>query len=89
MDELPQPHPQVVSRRLEGCWVLVHLDSGTIFELNETAGALWALLPEARSRDELVARLLERYDVPRAEVEDSVEATLRRLSQDNFVISGR
>lgn len=43
--------------------VLLDVDAGKYFGLNPTASAVWNLLEEPHSLDELVTKLCERFDV--------------------------
>lgn len=72
-----QPAPGVVSRQMNGSAVLIHLASNRIFELNATGARVWALLQQALTRDEVVARLRDEFgDIEEigATVDDLIEA---------------
>lgn len=58
-----QVHPDVVFRVLGDAAVLVNLSSNEIFELNGTGAAVWSLVERGASSDEVVADLVERFDV--------------------------
>lgn len=47
--------------------------------LSETATAVWEMLETARTLNDLVAQLSERYSVPRHSVEPHVRALLEQL----------
>ncbi len=53
----------VLSTDYEDEAVIVHLDSKRCFRLNDTAAAIWRCIAEGMSRDAMVTRLCERYDV--------------------------
>lgn len=65
--------------------VLVHLESNDIFTLNQTAAALWRLLPECNSLDELVERLFETFAVDRRDLEREVGEVLSTLCKAGLV----
>ncbi len=58
------------------------LDLNGMLTLNEVGGEIWRLLPEAEDEEDLVARLLEIYDVEEEELRKDVTDflnTLRKL----------
>src|SRR5436190_8481857 len=73
------PHPDAISRRLGDQLVLVNLSDNRIFELNPTGARVWELLEETGSRDQLVARLRNEFDVDPARLAGEVDALLREL----------
>ena len=73
---LPFSVPEhVLARKLDDEMVLLNLDSGEYFGLNDTGTRVWELLADGRSRDEVVTRLIEEFEVA-AEVATSHVATL-------------
>lgn len=58
------------------------LDLNGMLTLNEVGGEIWRLLPEAEDEEDLIARLLEIYDVEEEELRKDVTDflnTLRKL----------
>jgi hypothetical protein len=60
---------------------------GTYFTLNEVGGRVWELIGAGATVAEVIERLLDEYDVPRARVEQDVAATLRKLFDDRLLTS--
>jgi hypothetical protein len=84
-----QPHPNVVTRELDGATVLVHLDTSRIFTLNPTGGRVWALLDDQDGEYTLVTleRLLgEDYDVDGGRLHDELVTLLAQLEEERLVI---
>ena len=54
----------VLSRKLDDEMVLLNLDSGEYFGLNDTGTRVWELLADGRSREEVIERLIEEFEVP-------------------------
>ena len=78
MSEKPPPFSipeHVLARKLDDEMVLLNLDSGEYFGLNDTGTRVWELLADGRSRDEVVDRLTEEFEVA-AEVASSHVASL-------------
>jgi hypothetical protein len=55
---------QVLFRDLAGEAVLLELESGRYFGLNETGTRMWSLLVQHGRLDAALSALLEEYDVP-------------------------
>ncbi len=55
------------------------LDLNGMLTLNEVGGEIWRLLPEVRDEEELIARLLELYEVEEQELRKDVTEFLDSL----------
>ncbi|HKG93429.1 MAG TPA: PqqD family protein [Gemmatimonadaceae bacterium] len=87
--------PAVVRRHVAGETLLVPIRTGpaepadgghTMFiVLNETAEALWELLAEAHSADELAQHLIVQYEVTPSQARADVEAFLSELRAARLV----
>jgi hypothetical protein len=53
----------VLSRKLDDEMVLLNLESGEYFGLNDTGTRVWELLSNGRSREEVVACLSDEFEV--------------------------
>jgi hypothetical protein len=53
----------VLSRKLDDEMVLLNLDSGEYFGLNDTGTRVWELLADGRSREEVIDRLTDEFEV--------------------------
>lgn len=78
----------VVARELDGETVLLNLDSGIYFGLNEVGTRVWQLLGEGRPPAALIDILLAEYDVTRDVLQRDVQALLDRLAERGLVRSG-
>ena len=52
-----------------------------MFALNEIAALIWDLLPDAKSEDEIVDRILDEYEVSREQASADVSAFLAKLKE--------
>ncbi len=78
----------VLARKLDDEMVLLNLDSGEYFGLNDTGTRVWELLADGRSRDEVVDCLTEEFEVA-VEVASSHVATLcNELLQAGLLAEG-
>jgi hypothetical protein len=69
----------VVTRRLGDTLVVVCLSSNQIFELNPTGARIWELQMEARAEDDVIATLLEEFDVSAESAAQQVAALRQQL----------
>lgn len=58
-----RPKDEVVFRRLGGEHVLLDLDTGNFYSLNETASQIWDLLTQGLSSDSIVSYFIDNYGV--------------------------
>jgi hypothetical protein len=80
-----RPSPDVLMRKVEDEFVLVHMARNQIFALNRTGARLWELLGEGRSRAEAIEQLAREFDVEAETVERETERLLRQLVQEGLL----
>ncbi len=85
--------PDVVGRRIAGEYMLVPIsqtgaDLQKVYLLNDTAAAIWELLAEPLTREELARALQEQYDAPEGSVPEDVEDFVQDLLQRGFLTEG-
>ena len=68
--------------------MLVHLKTNRIFSLSPTGALFWELLSDGRTRPEIEAELLEKYDVSREEVTAEIDSLVRMLRTEDLVQEG-
>jgi Coenzyme PQQ synthesis protein D (PqqD) len=84
-DERLRPSPDVVSRRLDGAGVLVHLPTNRIFELNETGIRIWELLSDGRDHAGVVNHLVEEFDVDAERAGRELNDLLHRFQREGLI----
>lgn len=82
-----RPHPQVVARRVDDEVVVVQLERNSIHALNRTGARLWELIVEGRTRSEACERMLEEFDVPRAQLEGEIDELLDLLVREGLLLT--
>ena len=70
---------EVLFQEVGGETVLLDLDSEQYFGLDEVGTRIWALLGEGRCLDDIVATLLDEYDVEREQLSADVQELLAAL----------
>ena len=77
-------------REVAGSYVVVAVGKRSeqfngMVNMNETGAFLWKLVEQGASRDELLSRLLETYEVAEEKAEQDVDKFISVLQQNNFV----
>lgn len=80
--------PEQVSGDIDGQVVLLSIENGEYYNMNEVGSRIWALLEEPKTGDELVEQLLTEFEVERATCEQEVAAFLAHLQKDNLLQVG-
>ena len=61
------------------------IDFSGIIKLSESGALLWELLEKGAERDELIARMLDEYDVDEATAAADVDKFISRLSEADLL----
>ena len=77
--------PSTLHREVDGETVLVNLDTGTRFGLNEVGSEIWALLGEGYTLEEIPARLTHLYDVTERGALRTLSSLLEDLVESGLV----
>lgn len=77
---------QIIDGELDDNQVMMHLDKGKYFGLDPVAKRIWQIVEEPKSINEIVALLLEEYEVEEAQCVEEVHAFLEKAIQFDIVI---
>jgi hypothetical protein len=66
--------------------VILHLDDGVYYGLNEVGARIWQLVQEPRTLSELVDAIVSEYDVPREQCQEDVQGLLTELLEKKLVV---
>lgn len=77
--------PTVLTADTEGEVLMMCVESGSYFSLNEVGSEIWRLLDPPCSFAELIDRLAADYDATRATIEEDVRTLLARLVAQDIV----
>ena len=75
----------VVSRELEGEAVILNLESGVYFGLNEVGTRIWALIPEHGSVRKVLEVMQREYEVAPQELENDLLQLIEQLQARGLV----
>jgi hypothetical protein len=76
----------VLSADLEGETVLLNLETGVYFGLDEVGTAIWNALEAGASVDEIVSRLLEEFEVEADRARSDVSKFLSSLEERGLIV---
>jgi hypothetical protein len=86
MSGLYERAPGAAAAEVDGETVVLSPSDLRYHGLNESAAAIWALLTQPSSPDELVDRLVEDFDVERSACAADVEACLTQLTDLGLLV---
>lgn len=76
----------VVSRDMDGETVLLNLNSGTYFGLDEVGARIWTLLGQGLPLAAVSDQIGGEYDAPRETVESDVEELCAELAENDLIV---
>ncbi len=78
--------PDVLVAEVEGRPLLLNVRTWTYLSFNETGGRIWHHLEEPRDRAALLARLMDEFDAPEAEIARDLDLFLAELREQGFLL---
>jgi hypothetical protein len=84
-EERYQLNPSYSWRRLSGGCIILDLEQGSYFTLNETASAIWQGLMDGLTPAEIQKALAEEYQLPVGKVAADVDETVVRFLKEGVV----
>jgi hypothetical protein len=75
----------LTARSVDGEFLVVDRDGRQVHYLNATAGYVWSLLEKGASVEDVVARVVEHFEVERSTATREVESLIERLETLNLV----
>ena len=86
---LPLRQAGIDTRREDDRVILVGADGVDVWELNDTAFALWELCDGETRPDEIVTAICEAFAVPRDAAQRDVDRTVRQLADAGLLSLGQ
>ncbi|MGH7244434.1 MAG: PqqD family protein [Phycisphaerales bacterium] len=82
-------HPKVVHQTIDGEAILIHMENGNYFSLQESSSVAWTILSDGCSAAELVARLRQVCTgCPDGGLEQDVAAFIEELRKEDLIVEG-
>lgn len=79
-------NPKVVSNSIGGEVIIINLDSGFYYSLNQTAGALWDLIIQGYSGQMIKEELISTGHPFASEEDKNIEAFIDKLIAENLIV---
>jgi len=77
---------RVLAQKATDALVLLNIDDGTYYALNEVGARIWELSDGTRSVADIIAIIEQEYDAPRATVEADVAELVEELAREQLLI---
>jgi hypothetical protein len=77
--------PTVVSEVFDDEIIIIHLENGTYYSLDESGAAIWKSLQQGVSIAELAACVATSYAVSSEEIEHTVQQFMKELAQEKLI----
>jgi coenzyme PQQ biosynthesis protein PqqD len=88
LDARPLRQEGVIAQEAQGQTVLLRLDDGGFYALDEVGAAIWELCDGTRSVVEIVATLSEQFDAPESTIRADVLEFVEELHDERLLVSG-
>lgn len=79
----------MIAKESKDSLILLDVESGEYYTLNETGAAVWKLCDGTRDADEIALRISESYEIDIAEAVSDVTDILQQLTDESLVSAGR
>jgi coenzyme PQQ biosynthesis protein PqqD len=77
---------RVVAQQAAGKWVLLDVDSGRYYALDDVGGRIWQLCDGSRTVAQIAEVVGDEYDVAGAAVEEDVVALVAELVGESLLV---
>ena len=81
----PQRSARALARELNDELVLIHVDTGIYYTLNDVGGRVWQLCDGARTVQDIAAAVCLEFDADPAEVEADVAELVADLAKEQLL----
>ena len=83
---LPRRRPRVLAEQAAGKWVLLDVDSGRYYALDDVGGRVWNLCDGSRTAVQIAEVVSEEYDTAGAAVREDVLEFVSELVSESLLI---
>jgi hypothetical protein len=84
----PQRRERVLTQRAAGTLVLLDLDGGQYYSLDEVSARVWELCDGEHEVDGIVASISTEYDAPVETIYEDVLAFLEEMEDEKLLVAG-
>ena len=77
--------PHVISEIIEGEVIILNLERGSYFSLNESGMVIWQAIRDGLGRDDMLRLLAQRYACDHATLEEDLAQLLKTLEEEQLI----
>lgn len=81
--------PTVIHEIIDGEAVMIHMEKGYYYSLDQTGSAIWKMLDAGTAVSEIIAITQQQYAGTAGEIEEDVYQFLQRLEAEELIIPGK
>lgn len=85
----PQRNERVIAKGVSESLVLLNLDNGEYYKLDEVGGRVWELCDGTQNVEEMVSTISEEYEASAETIRTDILELLRDLVHEKMVVEGR
>lgn len=93
MPEIPErlkpKSDQVAAKVMDGEAVIIDLNTGVYYSMDEAGGLIWTLIEAAQSMGDIVNAVTAAYDVAPAQARSDLEQLVGKMMDENLVQAAR
>jgi hypothetical protein len=86
--EMPRIPDYIVSRELNGETVILNLETGNYFGLNNVGARIWKGLTEGKTREEICNAVTEEFEVSEADAAADLDHLIGQMRAQGLVEDG-
>lgn len=76
----------VVWRFIEDETVILNIDKGFYYTLNEVSGVIWNMLASNKSEDNIISKIVNQYSVDKKTVRKDLKKIISYLKTENLIV---
>ena len=88
LESYPRRRAQIIAQQASDTTILLSLENGQYYTLNEVGGRVWSLCDGSRRVTDMVAMIQQEYEVPAETIEADVLELLEELIHEQLVVDG-
>jgi coenzyme PQQ biosynthesis protein PqqD len=83
---IPRQRARVVAQQAAGKWVLLDVDSGRYYALDDVGGRIWQLCDGSRTVAQIAEVVGDEYDAAGVAVQEDVVAFVSELASESLLL---
>jgi coenzyme PQQ biosynthesis protein PqqD len=83
---IPRQRARVVAQQAAGKWVLLDVDSGRYYALDDVGGRIWQLCDGSRTVAQIAEVVGDEYDAAGVAIQEDVVAFVSELASESLLV---